>query len=491
MKGGRMNNRIRKLVIVMLGLLAFASQGVQAYAATAPSPAAPPDAVVAGGVAALPATAVAWRVVQDTAESFGTAEFQQRALGFAVATKDPLLETDQATGAQRRLARGDASFTAVGSNSRRESLGTNSTAYVRIALVPAAKASDAGGDTLVFAGDSFTVPSGDREFDLVKGSLSKSRPTVSFTTDAGQPLVVFVLDGRIGVKTGERRATLAAGHAGAYAGTVALSVSGAEATFFVGLIGATIPAAPAGTSVATIAPAAPSSTAGPVATAASGAGSIAVVIHNCPAGTRNPSETACPVVAFSGFDLLLQSLDDKSAPVLGLSAATPVQDGGYFWPNLPYGAYNVVESTLPPGYDQYDSPGNERIRGSAMAGFHVAIDAAHANVVIQLYNLKAQPPGTGNVQILTVDAAGGALTGACYTISGPATFGPVCDGDAQDTSTGDGDVGFDAVPSGHYVVTQTQAPSGYAPATAEIDVIPAIQPQVVTVQNTASGTPTA
>src|SRR5262245_33469818 len=48
----------------------------------APSPAGPNADVIAQGVATLPTDQIAWRLVQDTAESLGEAIFEERALGF-------------------------------------------------------------------------------------------------------------------------------------------------------------------------------------------------------------------------------------------------------------------------------------------------------------------------------------------------------------------------------------------------------------------------
>ena len=107
----------------------------------------------------------------DTAEPWGQAQFEQRALGFVLAREDPILLTDQDSGARGRLAAREAEFVPDGIWQRRESLDASPTTDYRIALVPAPKASDAGGDTLIFAGNPFTVPPGARDLDLVSGRL--------------------------------------------------------------------------------------------------------------------------------------------------------------------------------------------------------------------------------------------------------------------------------------------------------------------------------
>ena len=62
---------------------------------------------------------MAWRVVRDVAEVGAAAAFEQRALGFAVASApfSTLLLTNEATGSTRRLTSGQAAFVFEGRGS--------------------------------------------------------------------------------------------------------------------------------------------------------------------------------------------------------------------------------------------------------------------------------------------------------------------------------------------------------------------------------------
>src|SRR4051812_16192763 len=155
------------LGLVMLALAKPAGLALAQGNPDAPSPASVTSAVIALGVAEMPATTVAWRIVIDTAEPWGQAQFEQRALGFVLAREDPILLTAQDSGVRARLAAREAQFVPDGIWQRRESLAASPTTDYRIALVPAPKASDAGGDILIFAGNPFTVPPGARDLDLV------------------------------------------------------------------------------------------------------------------------------------------------------------------------------------------------------------------------------------------------------------------------------------------------------------------------------------
>src|SRR4051794_12574879 len=130
--------RVWRVVPVVLLSLFLAAPGIQQVAASDandPSPSSVLNAVIAHGVAPMPADSIAWRVVRDTAEPTGQAEFEARALGFAVATNDDVLVTDEATGYRDRIAPREALFTQDQVMQLRESLGADATPYDRIAIV--------------------------------------------------------------------------------------------------------------------------------------------------------------------------------------------------------------------------------------------------------------------------------------------------------------------------------------------------------------------
>jgi hypothetical protein len=101
---------------------------------------------------------VAWRVVRDVAEPKGQAGDEVRALGFGVPITDPLLTTNVDTGNVARFNPGQVFYVIEDSTTRRESLTQATVPYIRIALVPEDEVTDPGGDTLLFAGDAFSLP---------------------------------------------------------------------------------------------------------------------------------------------------------------------------------------------------------------------------------------------------------------------------------------------------------------------------------------------
>ncbi len=149
-----------------------------------------PDLLVRGETR-LAGGPMAWRVVRDVAETAPTAAFERRALGFAVATNPfaSLLLTDEATGSAARLAPGEAAFVRDGAFQRRESLGTGARSYLRIGLVAAASARDAGGDRLLFADPTFAIAAGPVMLTLFRVTLE---PGAAFTLPpaAGETLVL-------------------------------------------------------------------------------------------------------------------------------------------------------------------------------------------------------------------------------------------------------------------------------------------------------------
>src|SRR5262245_29703190 len=73
------------LMVLPLGRAAAHAQGNDNASddPNAASPAGTFAEVIAQGVGTIPAGQVAWRLVQDTAEPVGQADYQERALGFA------------------------------------------------------------------------------------------------------------------------------------------------------------------------------------------------------------------------------------------------------------------------------------------------------------------------------------------------------------------------------------------------------------------------
>jgi hypothetical protein len=209
------------------------------------SPAGVTQAVIAQGMAPMPGAELAWRVVRDTAEPFGETVAQARALGFAFADDGPILLTDEGTGLQTRLGLFEAAFTPDGASQRRESLDDDARTYVRIALVPAESATDPGGDELLYAGDPFAAPGGNRDLDLVKGNLYDGTDGIGAAGES--PVLIYVAEGEIEATADDgTNVTLATGEAAALAGPVQLrsnQTTGNGSTYIAAVIGEAVPAA--------------------------------------------------------------------------------------------------------------------------------------------------------------------------------------------------------------------------------------------------------
>jgi hypothetical protein len=196
--------------------------------------------VLAQGTATPPPGQVAWRVVEDMAEAGGRAGFELRALGFAIATEGALRLTDQASGRQTQLEPGEASFVPDASTERRESVSGQDISYVRIALVPAEKATDPGGDTLRFSGEPFLSPSVERGLTLAYGRPRGDEE--QFLPNTGGPMLVLVLDGAIQLSTESGLPTfLEAGEAIDVVGTGSIRAAGDDAFYALASIDLNVP----------------------------------------------------------------------------------------------------------------------------------------------------------------------------------------------------------------------------------------------------------
>jgi len=124
------------------------------------------------------------------------------------------------------------------------------------------------------------------------------------------------------------------------------------------------------------------------------------------------------------------------------------RDGTISFTDIEPGTWLLREVTTPLGYE---AGGSQTIQ--ILAG-----ETAEATV--------ANSPRPGRVTFDTVSSDGDALPGACYRLTGPATY-EVCDN--QDPGGGDGATRFVSVVPGDYTVEQTTVPTGYG--VAEVDPI--------------------
>ncbi len=239
----------------------------------APSPAGTAGEVIAQGAAELSGGDMAWRVVQDNAEPLGEAIPQERALGFVVATGDALLLSDSNGNRTARLAHGEAAFTFEGQYEQRESLVDAPTGFLRLALVAAADAQDAGGDELIYGGDPFTAPAGLHDLDLVAFHLAPGR-TLPLTSEL--PALIVVDTGAVTVAAADQEAeTVSTGAATVASGEFSLTAVDRSARVLVVIIG---PALPESASP----PVSIEPTSTPVAETPAETGRIIVLTSTCP-----------------------------------------------------------------------------------------------------------------------------------------------------------------------------------------------------------------
>jgi hypothetical protein len=326
------------LMVALLLSVPLARMGASAQESddpNAPSPAEDHAEVIAQGIGAIPAEQVAWRLVEDTAEPVGEADFEERALGFAVATEDALLLADEADGARTRLGRGEAAFVAEGITQRRESLGEGSSPYWRIALLAAEEAQEANGDTLVYGGDAFAAPAGDHDLDLVAAKLAVDEST---TVESGFPILVVVADGTASVAAveGGEALELTQGEAATVDGTVELTATEDGTRVLVAVIGASIAAEGTESGITPVADGEDTE---------SGTGRIILLSASCPVGVtaEEAGDTTAGDPCFGGepvggMTVTVENLETGEAASEEIDPAS----GSAGFADLPAGTYNVV-----------------------------------------------------------------------------------------------------------------------------------------------------
>lgn len=335
------------------------------------SPANGHAGVIAQGVAAMPADELAWRIVRDSAEPLSEAEPRERALGFTLADEGAVLVNDLAAGTQTRLAAGEAAFVPEGAQQERASLDASPVPYYRIALVPAAQASETDDDDLVFASDPFARPPGDaaRDLDLVRDVLAAGESTSLDGRVA--PAVVLVLDGAIDVSTGSSEPqSVSAGAAVSVSGDVSVTNAGEDtATFVAAVIGPEVPPLD------------------------DGPGEITLAVWACPDGLevgairmaaasddRDTLATCDPVT--TGFETTVTTPDDDE---LTFEEGDELEDGVYRWDGLALGDYGLAEPTAFPAFY---SDGVVFVAGEEVAEGELGLTAEEPSLRADLYLLR-------------------------------------------------------------------------------------------------------
>ena len=438
-----------------------------------PSPAQDHAEVIAQGVAPMPAGQVAWRVVEDTAEPVDDAEYQSRALGFALATDDAIVVNSATFGTEARLAAGEASFVTDNAYELRNSASDQAVSYARISLVPSEAANDEGGDRLVFGGDAFdapVLPDGYAGFDLdlVRGDLADGEETD--LPDTGSPSLIYVTEGRIEVdNVAQNVITLEAGEALSIQGNAVITAD-EDAAFVAALIGPAVPAPPRAF------------------------GTITVTTLFCEAGmteeTFDPGDCEAGSIE-GGLDLVLAD---------GSTLAGAEEDAGvYAWTGLAFGTYALAEIEEQAGYTAYVLLADD---GTELDTDSLTISRDEPDLTAGLYFLPV-PEETGSLSLATYVCPEGMtpqnMVGDACELAEPGTFdwqiGPVDATSSDqiltlDDASGDGQPFFTwtDLAFGDYVLSPTQFPEGYvlvavpgaepAPQTTFIVTIDADQPDV-------------
>jgi hypothetical protein len=370
------------------------------------SPASGPAQVIAQGVVALPEGDAVWRTVRTRAPLPQDATFEERPLGFVLASSGPLLLVDQQSGEQVRLGAGEAALVPAGTIQQRSSLGAQPVSYLSIELVGVDAPLPPADATVLQPGQPFPSPAGLHDLDLLSAALVAGE---SFTIpDSGAKNVVLITDGAADVgRPGGEGVVLLAGEAASFSGELQLSGAadgGGEAqdvSFVVGMIGPEVPP-PAGlaetpapptaiaeTPAATVAtaetPALPAETPAVGTPATAGQGSITVQVYTCPPGmTAETVAAAACAPTIEDFDIIISGETLRTPLTLG----DAMTDGRSFtWRGLLFGDYLIAEAVLPAGATTYVLSAQDT-RGDPDTGYRVTLDEANPELGVRIYNFS-------------------------------------------------------------------------------------------------------
>lgn len=246
---------IRSAVAVFALLFALAStfslagaRLLQGQQPDASSPATGHAAVIAQGVAAMPADEVAWRVTRASAPR-PMDQPDDRSLGFILAEEDALQLVDRDTDTQTRLAAGEAAFIAEGTQQLQFALSDGPVAYYRLSLVPATGVGDDLGGEPIFTSETFPAPDGNHDIDLVRDVLEEDEEVELDLGSEEVPALLLVTEGAIEVFPANDLAPqpnqVTAGQATTVAGDVTIRATDPDgATFVAAVIGPEVPPVP-------------------------------------------------------------------------------------------------------------------------------------------------------------------------------------------------------------------------------------------------------
>lgn len=392
-------------IVLLLALLsslgAVIPSGAARQADPGFSPAGGPAQVIAQGVVALPEGDAVWRTVRTRALLPRDAPFEERPLGFVLASSAPLLLVDQSSGEQVRLGTGEAALVPAGTVQQRSSLGPQPVTYLAIELVGVDAAPPPAEATVLQPGQPFPAPAGRHDLDLLGAALTAGEAVT--IPDSGAKNVVLITNGAASVgRPGGEAVVLLAGEAASFSGELAITApDGSQAqdvSFVVAIIGPEVPP-PAGiaqtppASAETPAPATatagtpppPETVAAETPATAAAEGAITVQVYTCPPGmaAETVAAAACaPTV--EDFDIIISG--EALAAPLTLGDAT-AGESAFTWSGLPFGEYLIAEAVLPAGATTYILSARNT-SGDPATGYRVTLDAASPELTVRIYNFS-------------------------------------------------------------------------------------------------------
>src|SRR5215217_4918685 len=375
------------LFTLVFSLFGGISSGAARQADAGFSPASGPAQVIAQGVVALPEGDAVWRTVRTRALLPQDAPFEERPLGFVLASSGPLLLVDQESGEQIRLGTGEAAIVPAGTIQQRSSLGSQPVSYLSIDLVAVDAPPPPDDATVLQPGQPFTAPAGLHDLDLLSATLTADQ---AFTIpDSGAKNVVLITNGAASVgRPGGEAVVLLAGEAASFSGELQVSSApdGGEAqdvSFVVAMIGPEVPPVaglaqtPAASEETPVPPATVEETpAPPAATAAEtpatdGQGAITVQVYTCPPGmTAETVAAAACAPTVEDFDIIVSGEALQAPLTLGDATAG---ESSFTWSGLPYGDYLIAEAVLPTGAATYVLSAKDT-SGDPATGYRVTLD---------------------------------------------------------------------------------------------------------------------
>ncbi len=197
--------------------------------------------VIAQGVDLMPRARVVWRVTGSEAMPADEAGFHPRTLGFTIGLDDAFLITDGDSGANTLIDAGEAAFHKEGASERRSSTSNRDIDYVNIELIvaDAVETSESlGSSDLLFAGDDFRAPRGNRDVHLTRDVLAPDE-NGAFAATSNSPYLLYVTNGVVHVtdETGTV-SELSEGDVAEFEGDIALlPVDDQGATWMIASIG--------------------------------------------------------------------------------------------------------------------------------------------------------------------------------------------------------------------------------------------------------------